>query len=197
MLPARFIKPVAYRLTLTCEWGTDCFDSKETKTEGPHYAEKHIDYPMFHAENIVEASSQIGVEPGFFPNICHSCGVAAPEDANRAHFFGYLYDTDTMMPEPGDLYFWEHDEGNCPAEWMPCNGAHLIAVLPDGSERDLDGRDPRCAAPENSLHRCWIRKGDPPYLTVSKQGRTCGEGAGGITGSDWFGYLRNGYFQQG
>ena len=46
--------------------------------------------------------------------------------------------------------------------------------------------------PYGLAHRCWCRHGEPPNITVDKNGPTCPAGAGSIQCNDWHGYLRNG-----
>ncbi len=43
-------------------------------------------------------------------------------------------------------------------------------------------------------HKCWIRHGTPPDLTVDKNGVTCNAGAGSILVGDYHGFLVNGRF---
>lgn len=45
-------------------------------------------------------------------------------------------------------------------------------------------------------HKCWVREGVPPRLTVGKNGVTCGAGAGSILTPKWHGFLRDGKLVQ-
>jgi hypothetical protein len=47
--------------------------------------------------------------------------------------------------------------------------------------------------PNDRLHRCWVRHGDAPELTVDKNGKTCGAGGGSIVSGSYHGFLRNGF----
>lgn len=89
-----------------------------------------------------------------------------------------------------------------------------ICVITPGGEWMIDGRASNCNSPckncgvaykdhlDNDLaghyyedsrpHKCWIRHGIPPNLTVNKVGITCGAGAGSIIRGDYHGYLING-----
>ncbi len=45
-------------------------------------------------------------------------------------------------------------------------------------------------------HKCWVRHGEAPNLTVDKAGITCGAGAGSIVVPGWHGFLRGGQLVQ-
>jgi hypothetical protein len=83
------------------------------------------------------------------------------------------------------------------AWWMPeryrgPDGRCLMVILPNGHEWMIDGRASNCTKPDDWQHRCWVRHGDPPHLTVDKNGVTCQAGAGSILAGDYHGFLRNG-----
>ena len=97
--------------------------------------------------------------------------------------------------EPGDLYFnFDKKEHSCHT-WNNCEGKHLIAILPNGDHWDIDGRARNCTRKDDKTHRCWIRTGTPPDITVGKDGDTCQAGAGSIQSGDYHGFLRNGHFE--
>jgi hypothetical protein len=92
------------------------------------------------------------------------------------------------------------------------DGLSLVCKLPGGHDWLIDGvasncdsrcancRQPRqacgCKYPngfrDSRPHKCWVRHGAPPNLTVDKQGITCGAGAGSIIVPGWHGFLVNG-----
>lgn len=88
------------------------------------------------------------------------------------------------------------------AVWMPVNWCwenetepHLIVRCPNGDgvrDWDIDSRCSKCTLPDDKVHRCWVRHGDVPVLTVDKVGLTCAAGAGSIQLPLWHGFLRNG-----
>ena len=90
------------------------------------------------------------------------------------------------------------------AHWMPewCrgpDGLSLVVVCPGGTQWMIDGQASNCTMPSDlgpfdQAHRCWVRHGDPPNLTVDKNGRTCQAGAGSIQAGQYHGFLRNGEF---
>lgn len=80
-------------------------------------------------------------------------------------------------------FFWDNSEGDC------------LVVKTPGGEWVIDARASNCMMPDENTHRCWIRHGVPPNITVDKNGHTCGAGAGSILQSDYHGFLRNGYLE--
>jgi hypothetical protein len=79
-------------------------------------------------------------------------------------------------------------------EWQNEAGPHLIVVLPNGRLWDIDDRANNCTLPNDATHRCWVRHGETPLVTVDKAGPTCAAGAGSIIAGDYHGFLRNGEF---
>lgn len=101
------------------------------------------------------------------------------EEKEYAHLFG-----------PGAMWY---------ATWVPKGfdwdneeEPHLYVVCPGDTCWDIDSRASNCTMPNDRIHRCWIRHGTAPNLTVDKNGFTCQAGAGSIQTSNWHGYLRNG-----
>lgn len=94
---------------------------------------------------------------------------------------------------PSGAMFWTtwHDTTPC-WEWDNCDGRHLQVVLPNGRVWEIDGRASNCTLPEDRRHRCWVRHGTPPQVTVDKVGQTCAAGAGSILSGSYHGFLRDG-----
>lgn len=87
-------------------------------------------------------------------------------------------------------------------EWMLTEGSNryrgpdgicLIAKLPNGDSWLMDGPASNCARPGED-HKCWVRHGVPPNITVDKDGDTCAAGSGSIQSNDYHGFLVNGEF---
>ena len=78
--------------------------------------------------------------------------------------------------------------------WNDCTDerGHLLVVCPSGQSWDIDSRASNCTMPDDRTHRCWVRHGEPPNLTVDKAGKTCAAGAGSIIAGSYHGFLRNG-----
>ncbi len=72
------------------------------------------------------------------------------------------------------------------------DGRILCVTLPNGHDWVIDSRASNCTLPRDSDHRCWVRHGSVPQITVDKDGLTCAAGAGSIQSGDYHGFLRNG-----
>jgi hypothetical protein len=177
---------IGTRLYLRQYWGEAC------KPYGCHDAMLHLfDIPdkinyNHHGGNPEDYPAEL------WPTKCIRCGAIAPKDANRQVFNKRFYDTPSGNLEPGCIYwidwypekmYWDNHKGPC-----------LCAVLPNGWEWNIDSRASNCTMLEDRLHRCWCRHGEPPDITVDKNGLTCQAGAGSIQGGDWHGFLKNGEF---
>lgn len=78
--------------------------------------------------------------------------------------------------------------------WKGPDGRSLVVKCPNGREWMIDSRASNCTLPDDDEHRCWIRHGQPPRITVDKNGTTCTAGAGSIQAGDYHGFLRDGQF---
>ena len=133
-----------------------------------------------------------------FPQVCSHCGQAFRPEATRQVIYERLYNTTSGKPEPGDCFYasWYHDPEDkrlyCP--WDNCDDprGHLIVILPNGREWDVDSRASNCTMKGDKLHRCWVKHGKPPDIHVDKAGHTCQAGAGSILAGDYHGFLHNG-----
>jgi hypothetical protein len=110
--------------------------------------------------------------------------------------------------ERPELYGGPHTQAEgTPPEWhgLPrrqksyhfTDGDHLVVVCPNGYTWDIDSRASNCTMPYDYNHRCWVRHGDPPKITVDKNGVTCAAGAGSILAGDYHGFLQNGILTAG
>lgn len=72
------------------------------------------------------------------------------------------------------------------------DGRCLVVRCPDGHDWIVDGEANNCTRKGDRSHHCWIRHGEPPDVTVDKDGDTCLAGAGSILTPKWHGFLRNG-----
>jgi hypothetical protein len=81
--------------------------------------------------------------------------------------------------------------------WKGPDGRSLVVKCPGGSDWTIDGRASNCTLPGDNEHRCWVRHGDVPQITVDKNGLTCAAGAGSIQAGNYHGFLRNGVFTDG
>lgn len=77
--------------------------------------------------------------------------------------------------------------------WKGADGMCLNVRCPDGHDWCIDSRASNCTMPNDNAHKCWVRHGAPPDITVDKNGVTCAAGAGSIQTPKWHGFLRGGY----
>ena len=73
------------------------------------------------------------------------------------------------------------------------DGLSVCVMLPGTHVWQIDQRSSNCTLPNDDIHRCWIRHGILPDVTVDKLGNTCSAGSGSISISGWHGMLTNGY----
>lgn len=65
-------------------------------------------------------------------------------------------------------------------------------VKTPGGDWVIDSRASNCTLPNDNIHKCWVRTGEPPNFTVGKNGNTCAAGAGSIMMKNYHGFLING-----
>lgn len=138
-----------------------------------------------------------------YPRVC-ACGAKFDElDAwrhiLRRRLFRALDGTIVTWEDlkPGDMFFLQnhYDDHHCHAGWSNCDGKHLHVVLPEGTHWDVDSRANNCTMRDDTVHRCWVRHGDPTKgepVHVDKQGVTCHAGAGSIVVPGYHGFLHHG-----
>ena len=196
-LKVRLAKEIGVRVALRVYWGgKDCPNCLGGGKPGYHSAQIHL------IDSSVLGNWEIGGDIEDYPDDrwptkCGHCNAGPPDDVNRQVFRKRLYDTDSGKLGPGDMYwadwFDRGKEGGCSFH-ENCDGRHLHVICPDGSQWDIDGRASNCTMKEDRVHRCWIRTGEPPNVTVGKSGNTCAAGAGSIAVDGYHGFLRNGSF---
>jgi hypothetical protein len=71
------------------------------------------------------------------------------------------------------------------------DGRCLVVRTP-GGDWMVEQRASNCTMPDDNEHRCWVRHGAPPVVTVNKAGHTCAAGAGSIQCGSYHGFLTNG-----
>lgn len=117
---------------------------------------------------------------------------------------GAMWFADWMLAEGSDR--WRGPDGHCLAVKLPngidwvidsyannCDAPCLECGQP--FSRHLNGEIP-CRSLNPRAHKCWVRHGTVPRITVDKHGDTCHAGAGSIgagRGERYYhGFLRNG-----
>jgi len=84
-------------------------------------------------------------------------------------------------------YGWDWDNQDTPP----------LVVKTPGGDWVIDSRASNCTMKDDKLHRCWVRHGEPPIITVDKSGNTCAAGAGSIMCGSYHGFLRDGHLTDG
>lgn len=102
-----------------------------------------------------------------------------------AMWYATWYKRDEIASDGRPVYGWDWDNQYEPP---------LMVTCPNGHDWVIDSRASNCTMKDDRTHRCWIRHGLPPSITVDKNGTTCAAGAGSIQAGDYHGFLRNGEF---
>lgn len=132
-----------------------------------------------------------------FPALC-DCGYVFGPHAVRHVFHRQLFkradtgEKTTVDDAPvGAMWnaWWE-------SEYRSGADGRSLNVKTPGGEWCIDARCSNCTMPNDTVHKCWVRHGSPPLITVDKNGVTCGAGAGSIAQPGYHGFLRNGYLEQ-
>ena len=79
--------------------------------------------------------------------------------------------------------------------WKGPDRKSLVVRTP-GGDWSVDMQASNCDKKDDKAHKCWVRHGKPPEVTVDKNGHTCSAGAGSIVIRDYHGFLRNGYLER-
>jgi hypothetical protein len=132
-----------------------------------------------------------------FPALC-KCGHVFGPSAVRHVFHRQLFkraDTGEKLttddaPVGAMWNAWWEAEHRSGADGMS------LTVKTPGGDWCIDARCSNCTKPNDRVHKCWIRHGAPPDITVDKNGVTCAAGAGSIVMPGYHGFLRNGYLEQ-
>jgi len=83
-----------------------------------------------------------------------------------------------------------------PRCYQPGPDGKYLAVQTPGGTWVVDSRCSNCALPNDNVHNCWIRHGEPPIITVDKAGLTCAAGAGSIQCGNYHGFLTRGILSE-
>lgn len=138
-----------------------------------------------------------------YPTRC-DCGYKFADSDQWQVFTEHLYDggpeRTTLRDAPvGAMYdaTWTHYP-----PYQGSDGVSLHVIVPDdpatGTKHPwcVDGRASNCDMKSDFVHKCWVRHGVPPDVTVDKCGVTCGAGAGSIQTSGWHGFLVGGWLRE-
>jgi hypothetical protein len=135
-----------------------------------------------------------------WPTKCEKCDYLFTEQNHFQIFFDRIYvrkDTGEEMTLRDAPLGAMWDAEWYPSDWKGPDGKSLVAICPGGGHWHIDGRASNCTKPDDKVHKCWVRHGEPPNITVDKNGVTCAAGAGSIQTPNWHGFLRSGFFVEG
>jgi hypothetical protein len=120
-------------------------------------------------------------------------------DADGHEFILPMYAVRGVAKAPAGAMYWSPWTHHPDTDWVcsywdGCRDprGHLHVICPGGSEWDIDSRASNCTMPNDRGHRCWVRHGQAPMITIDKSGKTCAAGAGSIVAGTYHGCLRNG-----
>ena len=130
-----------------------------------------------------------------WPTHC-TCGYEFNDKDERQLFSSHIYrrvDTGEEMTlrDAPDGAMWDATWFHSVPSWCGPDGRAIVCRVPKNHDWQIDGTASNCTRPDEP-HKCWVRHGEPPNLTVDKNGDTCAAGAGSILTKDWHGFLRNG-----
>jgi len=227
-IAVRFLRHVGTRAWLRIYWGSgQCPNSYGTGRPGTHNAQVFIAESSILDDELL-GGTVADYPESVWPTRCDHCYELAPMTATekcceapecterrpvvrRMVFRKAVYqDPDGNRRHnfiPGDMYYADWYEcraqlGGCHHGWSNCDGRHLIVILPDGTCHpwDVDGRASNCTMKNDTVHRCWVRTGDPEtgIVHVSKgpvghiSTTTCSAGSGSISVPGYHGFLHHG-----
>lgn len=134
-----------------------------------------------------------------WPKTC-TCGYEFQEQDEWQRFCDQIYrrvDTNeemTIDEAPAGAIWY--------APWMDMfhvpQDEHNLVVKTPGGLWSIDSFASNCTMPDDTKqerHHCWVRHGIPPNITVDKNGKTCGAGAGSIQCGNYHGFLINGWLE--
>lgn len=138
-----------------------------------------------------------------WPTICDRCSRPLVNDdgkpADRQTHLRRIYrcpedNREMLLREAPPGAMWFADWMIQPNGWYRGPDGHcLIVKVPGNHDWMVDSRANNCTLPNDNEHRCWVRHGLVPNITVDKNGLTCQAGAGSILVPNWHGHLRNGF----
>lgn len=135
-----------------------------------------------------------------WPTAC-KCGYVFTERDSRQVFPDHVYVDDAGVEyssrklPPGAMRFVDY----MGESFKGPDGHALQVICPDGHPWLIDGPASNCTFPKDRgafgvAHRCWVRHGTAPLITVDKSGKTCSAGGGSIQTTGYHGFLRDGVF---
>lgn len=157
---------------------------------------------VYESDDRMNPTVEESQKPLFRPK-CEACGYRFTDEDPYQIFTERLYYSDerdeyfTLRELPaGAMYYadWYLIENS--NHFRGPDGHCLIVIVPGNHPWMVDGRASNCTLPDDNVHKCWVRHGEAPNITVDKSGVTCKAGAGSILAGSYHGFLRNGFLEQ-
>lgn len=152
---------------------------------------------IYRLDGVLEVQPKLPPDDPRWPKVCRECAYKfEPEDLETSQDILYRFpdgSLKTIREFPvGTMWdaFWLNDI----PQYTGPDGKSLCVRLPGTDRHDwcIDSRASNCTMPNDNIHKCWVRHGIIPNVTVDKNGHTCGAGAGSIMIPGYHGFLRNG-----
>lgn len=173
-----------------------------------HNAERLLDVIPDHGES--ERADKVTNSSLDWPVKCDYCDYQFTDADEFQVYTSHLYEgidpqgvkvTTTLREAPVGAMWDAHWMS---ASWKGNDGKSIVVMIPGRHDWCIDAIASNCKKRDDRDHRCWIRHGTPPNLTVDKRAgvdgasaaTTCDAGAGSIQTSEWHGYLRDGELVQ-
>lgn len=147
-----------------------------------------------------------------WPKLC-ACGYEFEPENEWQVFTDEIYrreDTGEKMPvrdaPVGAMWFADRFIREPSQTWGRGPDGHCLMIRGFyGDDFCPDVRAANCTMPKDDAHKCWVRVGTVPNITISKRGGlTCAAGAGSFYfgrrpegGFKWHGFCRNGELVEG
>lgn len=135
-----------------------------------------------------------------WPKECDRCHALLDDTTNWQLFALQQY----LREDTGEIFSLGPDKGTqVPAggmwfaDWMQDiwkgPDGKCLNVMTPGGPWCIDSDASNCTRKDDKVHKCWVRHGVAPDITVDKNGDTCAAGAGSIMCRDYHGFLQKGY----
>lgn len=177
-------------------------NGKCASADGYHHAQTYIGiFPIERApDGMTLSPKNPPQEDPRWPASCAACSYEFRQEDYCQVFDDPIYRAangtqhSVRNPPVGALWFVDYMGRN----FQGPDGRTLMAMTPGGvwciDSQASNCTNPTDRGPYGQAHRCWIRHGTAPKITVDKKGHTCKAGAGSIKMPNYHGFLRDGFF---